>query len=144
MKLSKIHVFLLENSIERFKKAFRDSDVICHNHVSSGGLLKTLNDDRYDGIIVIDSLVHVVIEYGLAETYRALHRLLNRKDRNVAQLVTIFHDDVMDDEEKTAEYFKRLVTLSLRLLEVPKRSPRVKYWFKKSSGKIVQDVRRVR
>lgn len=104
-------------------------------------------------VLFIDSLVHVILKYGIRDTYQLLHKIINNKTSKyytliipgnnsilVLQLVAVYHTDVIDDA-KILSYFQHLSTFSISL--EPKfhsTRPRLAYLYKKSGGKVVKQI----
>lgn len=84
-----VHFFAFESSPQQIKSQFASSKFTVYNYLTVDSWI---NDDetnnknfpefieknKLSGVIVIDSLAHFILEYGVAQTYKILHKLLNQ------------------------------------------------------------------
>jgi hypothetical protein len=134
------HYFIFERDFNRTKAQHGNS--VCHDFTSDSrnwlsnstvDLQKTASDLSDTCVVIVDSLVHVLYRYGLAETYKIFMEIKNKT--NVHQIVTVVHTDLLEDKDKVLQYFQHLATLYMKL-----DIKRVSYTFKKSAKKIIKEI----
>ncbi|KAG5873449.1 hypothetical protein JTB14_007216 [Gonioctena quinquepunctata] len=144
-----IHYFVFQENFIRTKGKFGQNNVILYDFASnsqgwnqgsrSEDFEETVKKLGANDVVFVDSLAHVIYQYGLAETYRVFNYLRNHT--SVQQTIALLHQDLLLDKIKANLLFDHLCTLSLSLK--PKfisDNGRLQYTFKKLGGKIIREV----
>ncbi|XP_017786737.1 PREDICTED: elongator complex protein 5 [Nicrophorus vespilloides] len=89
-------------------------------------------------IVIIDSMAHMIINFGKDKTYSLVHKL--KQSNKVVQVVSILHMDMFNENDGIFKYFNHLSTLSMKLSPMfMSEWPRVNYTYKKVAGKIIEE-----
>ncbi|KAJ3651989.1 hypothetical protein Zmor_017991 [Zophobas morio] len=134
------HLFVFERNFNQIKNKHPGSE--CHDFTSdlrnwmsltTSDMETVISNLEENCVVVIDSLVHVLYRYGLLGAYQTFTDIKNKK--NVQQIITVLHTDLLEDRDKVIQYFQHLSTLHMELQ--PKR---VLYTYKKSQRKIIKQL----
>ncbi|KAF2904560.1 hypothetical protein ILUMI_01607 [Ignelater luminosus] len=145
----KIKYFVFEGTIEKTQTSLPYPNVKFYDFVSDSNswlnsvtndfphLINTMSDSGY--IIVVDSLAHLILQYGIASTYKIFHELL--MNREIVRIITILHQDLCENIIQTSQYFQHLATLCI-VLEPKFNSSysRVSYKVRKRGGKVLKKI----
>ncbi|GLV38270.1 hypothetical protein CBL_12918 [Carabus blaptoides fortunei] len=149
LRKHRVHFILFENSPERVRNSLPSHNLLVYDCISdnNGWLNNDTNADKFTellatnelkGIVVIDSIAHVILEYGIGRTYRVLHELLSQKD--VIQVLTSLHEDTVLNKHEILNYFNHISTLYMTLTPGENNTARVQYQYKKSGAKIIKQT----
>ncbi|XP_028140300.2 elongator complex protein 5 [Diabrotica virgifera virgifera] len=146
---NKIHYFVFQEPFGRAKNRLEHNNLVLYDCVSDklgwsneakiNDLESLIKAVASNDVVFIDSLVHVMYEYGLAETYRILNILKNQI--GVHQIATILHQDLIEDKLRIHQLLEHLSTLTLSLQHKEDvEKGRIIYTYKKLGGKVVKQV----
>ncbi|EFA05335.1 elongator complex protein 5 [Tribolium castaneum] len=132
------HLLIFESYFTSLKN--RHSSCTCHDFTSDSlnwfkksADLTSLTSLNENCVIFVDSLAHVLYRFGAAETYKLFTQLKNKK--NVQQVVTVLHTDLLENKDKIVKYFRHLATLYIEL-----DTKRLSYLYKKSHRKVIKQI----
>lgn len=94
--------------------------------------------EELNGVIIIDSLFHVVMEHGVQATYKVLRRLVDSE--GVLQVATVLHEDLLEHQSRVLNYLDFLSALTIKLVPGRNGRPRAEYVYRKSGGKVIREV----
>ncbi|XP_022905319.1 elongator complex protein 5 [Onthophagus taurus] len=141
-----VHYFVFEGRLGQKVRP----DVKVHDFCSDiKGWLKKDGKNRLDeviselsrvSVVIIDSLVHVINEYGFHQTYKWINELIQNKGIEI-QIIAVLHRDILE-ERNVVRYLEHLSTfvISLEPKFLRGNNFRVLYKYKKSSGKVIKSL----
>lgn len=141
-----IHYFAFENKApEKFcdnitvHDFFSDNNGwLRQNHAKS--FVDYIKDKNIEGLIVIDSLAHFIVQYGIAQTCKILSQYSQQKpDNKNVQFISLLHEDVLQNKDTVIKYIEHISTLYIRFIPTANKN-RVQYKYKKPGGKLISKV----
>lgn len=80
----RIQYFVFQDNFNRVKTIFQDKNIVLHNCIGNANQWKNDTDKSFPQILTkleskdvvfVDSLVHIIYQYGLSETYKILNAI---------------------------------------------------------------------
>lgn len=136
-----VHYFAFENKVpEKFRGNVTVHDFFSSNNSDTENFADYVKKKNIEGLIIIDSLAHFIIEYGFVQSCKILCQYSQQKpDKKNIQIVSLLHEDVLQNKDVVVNYMEHISTLYIRLVSIANKN-RVQYVYKKPGGKFISKV----